>query len=234
MAANWGALTEHLTRGEDRVTLSWDELDRIVGGMPESSIRHTAWWSGNRPQTRAWKAAGYRVAVREPGVRVAFEKESAQPQLSEARPGTDATAADGIGEVGNRTVDLVLVSCVKEKGAVPAFARDLYVSTLFRTMRAYAESAECPWFILSAEHGLVTPEEWLAPYDRYLKETPGDYRRAWGEWVAARLERSQAPSRTRSSRSMRALLMSTHLLEPLQRRGARVDLPLTGLRPVSD
>ena len=73
-------------------------------------------------------------------------------------------------------VHIVLVACVKSKGTRPAAAKDLYISALFRKERAYAERAGVPWFILSAEHGLVAPDEWLAPYERYLADTTGCYR----------------------------------------------------------
>jgi hypothetical protein len=38
-------------------------------------------------------------------------------------------------------------------------------------------------------HGSVpTPSEWLAPYERYLPDTPASYRSAWAAWVVARLD----------------------------------------------
>ncbi len=80
------------------------------------------------------------------------------------------------------------MACAKSKLSRPAAAKDLYSSARFRKARAYAERSGAPWFILSAEHGLVAPDEWLAPYERYLPDTPREYRRAWGEWVVVRLE----------------------------------------------
>lgn len=47
-------------------------------------------------------------------------------------------------------------------------AKDLYTSPLFKAQRAYVDRLRRPWFILSAEHGLVAPDEWLSPYERYL------------------------------------------------------------------
>lgn len=86
--------------------------------------------------------------------------------------------------------DVVLVGCVKSKRQSGALARDLYTSDYFLKMRAYAEATGAPWFILSAEHGLVDPGEWLEPYERYLPDTSREYRRAWGQKVAAQLERA--------------------------------------------
>ncbi|RZL82965.1 MAG: hypothetical protein EOP32_09370 [Rhodococcus sp. (in: high G+C Gram-positive bacteria)] len=89
--------------------------------------------------------------------------------------------------------DLLLVTCVKKKLAVPAAAKDLYISSLFKKQRTYAEGRGIPWFILSAEHGLVAPDNWLAPYERYLPDTPPTYRAAWGAWAVERLDLLAGP-----------------------------------------
>jgi hypothetical protein len=104
--------------------------------------------------------------------------------------------------------DIILVTCVKSKVTRPALAKDLYTSPLFKKQRAYAERAGVPWFILSAEHALVKPDEWLAPYERFLADTTPSYRSAWGAWVAARLELLAGPLQTRSSRSTQAQRIS--------------------------
>jgi hypothetical protein len=126
-------------------------------------------------------------------------------------------------------VHIVLVACVKSKGTRPAAAKDLYISALFRKERAYAEHAGVPWFILSAEHGLVAPDEWLAPYERYLADTTASYRSAWGGWVAARLDLLAGPL---SEKVVEIHAGSTYLdaIRPhLERLGARVVDPLHGL-----
>jgi hypothetical protein len=126
-------------------------------------------------------------------------------------------------------VHIVLVTCVKSKGTRPAAAKDLYTSALFRKERAYAERAGVPWFILSAEHGLVAPDEWLAPYERYLADTSASYRSAWGAWAAARLDLLAGPL---GDKVVEIHAGSTYLdaLRPhLERLGARVADPLHGL-----
>lgn len=97
-----------------------------------------------------------------------------------------------------RPANVVLVGCVKTKVGHGAPAKDLYVSDYFAKMRAYAEASGLPWFILSAEHGLVSPDEWLEPYERYLpgnrvttdergeRRWPANWRSPWAH--------SQAPS----------------------------------------
>jgi hypothetical protein len=94
----------------------------------------------------------------------------------------------GLSEPASITRDVLLVTCVKTKQQYPCAAEDLYISALFKKQRSYAEKCNVPWFILSAEHGLVAPDEWLAPYERYLPDTPATYRNAWAAWVVARLE----------------------------------------------
>lgn len=64
--------------------------------------------------------------------------------------------------------DVFLVSCVAEKRPAPSVARDLYRSPWFLKARGLAEREGAAWFILSAEHGLVEPDDVVAPYDRTL------------------------------------------------------------------
>ncbi|MGD8202440.1 DUF6000 family protein [Ornithinimicrobium sp. W1679] len=89
--------------------------------------------------------------------------------------------------------DVVLIGCVKSKQASGALAKDLYTSNYFAKMRAYAESTGKPWYILSAEHGLVAPDDWLEPYDCYLAKTGPAYQQDWGRKVARQLEEALGP-----------------------------------------
>ena len=63
------------------------------------------------------------------------------------------------------SVDAVLLGCVSQKQATPMAAKDLYRSELFRRRRLWAEASGKPWWIVSAEYGLVDPDEVIAPYD---------------------------------------------------------------------
>lgn len=79
--------------------------------------------------------------------------------------------------------DFVLVGCVKRKLAVPALARDIYASPLWRFRREYAEQCAVPWFILSAKHGLLDPDTYIEPYDLALADLPSAERRDWSHRV---------------------------------------------------
>jgi hypothetical protein len=83
---------------------------------------------------------------------------------------------------------VILVGCVKLKLERPAPAKDLYRSTLWQRRRRYAEASGCPWLILSAKHGLIDPEQRIAPYDLALGQLSAPQRLAWGERVARQLE----------------------------------------------
>jgi hypothetical protein len=86
-------------------------------------------------------------------------------------------------------LDVGLVACSRRKADRPVPARELYVSPLFRAARAYAERRYGPerWFILSARHGLVHPDQVLAPYDLRLRQLTAAEREAWGYRVAVEL-----------------------------------------------
>ena len=86
-------------------------------------------------------------------------------------------------------VRIGLVGCVKGKGPLPAPAADLYVSPLFGGRRRFVEQSCDRWFILSALHGLLDPDEVVAPYDRSLVEAAVGERRVWSERVLAMIDR---------------------------------------------
>lgn len=195
--AQWTLLREFLKGVGPSVQLSWSELDKIVGGLPPSAERHRAWWSGDRPHVRAWRSAGFTIGDLVMGHGVTFVRtDAAHKDHDNARVHDRSGTRQPAPEVASGDAlwaDIVLVTCVKTKLGVPAAAKDLYISALFKRERAYAERQGVPWFILSAEHGLVAPDEWLAPYERYLPDTSATYRAAWGNWVAARLELVAGP-----------------------------------------
>lgn len=75
----------------------------------------------------------------------------------------------------------------QDQGHEPARAKDLYRSSLWFKRRAFAECSGLPWVILSAEHGVLDPNEIVAPHDRYLRAQPAHYRAAWGQQVVTQL-----------------------------------------------
>ncbi len=169
--------------------------------------------------SRRWLTRlGFPVGSTEPDV---------SPSASVARPPSKFDAVVAAADLQAR--DVVLVGCVKSKRQSGALARDLYTSDYFLKMRAYAEATGAPWFILSAEHGLVDPEDWLEPYERYLPDTSREYRRAWSQKVAAQLEQAMG--------SLPGLVIDVHagatyvesLAGALREHGAEIVDQLQGL-----
>ena len=87
-----------------------------------------------------------------------------------------------------------LVGCVKDKAATARPARDLYLSSLFRGRRRYVEHSCDEWWILSALHGLVDPDEMLEPYDVALKDASRSAKREWSVAVLRAIDQRIHPS----------------------------------------
>jgi len=73
---------------------------------------------------------------------------------------------------------IVLVSCVAKKRPGRHQAKDLYDSPWFCKARAYAEQEGDAWYILSAKHGLLSPQKMIKKYD----ETLSKYKKKRAEW----------------------------------------------------
>ena len=76
-----------------------------------------------------------------------------------------------------------LVGCWQLKLDVPAKARDLYRSSLFKSTLRYAESTSERTFIISAKYGLLELEQVIAPYEMRVADLPKLQRFLWAERV---------------------------------------------------
>lgn len=123
------------------------------------------------------------------------------------------------------TPRLHLVSCVKSKLHHAAPARDLYVSTWFRLARAYVEAHGGWWLILSAEHGLLHPDDVVAPYQRTLLRMSVGERRGWADRVISEMRRI-LPSRLRTVVVLAGARYREFLMDELQLRSQQVLVPL--------
>ena len=89
---------------------------------------------------------------------------------------------------------ILLVACGKEKmspgRAWPA--RDLYIGSGYTdasryALRELAEERADHWMILSGLHGLVSPDQEIERYERYLPGLPVGERRSWRALVLRQL-----------------------------------------------
>ena len=81
----------------------------------------------------------------------------------------------------------ILIGCGKAKRSEACEAQDLYVGSLFRARRAYAEASGHLWMILSAEHDVMWPSHFIEPYNRTMKDLTPGLRIEWGKEVAWQL-----------------------------------------------
>ena len=122
---------------------------------------------------------------------------------------------------------LYLVSCVKIKLSEPAAAKDLYVSDWFRKARTCVERKGGAWRILSAQYGLVHPDDVIRPYEKTLKTMRVADRRTWARDVLKALEPSLVEA---SIVVFFAGERYREFLEPsLRNRGIEVEVPMRGL-----
>lgn len=124
-------------------------------------------------------------------------------------------------------IRVALVSCVKQKRGTAAPARDLYVSQLFRGLRRYAETHADSWYILSAEHGVLRPEQVIEPYERTLNKMRKRDRIAWAERVQQQL--AELLPAEASVILLAGLRYREEIVPFLLKRGVPVSVPLEGL-----
>lgn len=237
------------------VSMSFREIERIMGApLPESATTHRAWWENQkdfkvRPQAHAWLSAGFLVdavsqdrtngsvrfkryvACRDavplgaPKSASAGQSSITKPSLTGDRTGTEAETS---GYQVEAVSTVYLVSCVSSKRTSPVPAKDLYISDWFQKARAYVESSGMPWFILSAQHGLLAPNERTVPYEKTLNTMSAREREGWADMVIDQM-RAHLPDAERVV-VLAGERYRQHLLGYLGERFSTVETPLRGLR----
>lgn len=159
---------------------------------------------------------------REGLVRARIESES----LVRSVPAAPAPRHEARGRASDGA-SVFLVACASMKRPVPTAARDLYVSPWFEKARRYVDAHASPWFILSAKHGLVDPDQRIAPYEETLNQKTAAERRAWAAQVLSSL-------RPRLVGFNRVVLLAgrayrEHLVHEIAAAGLAVEIPLDGL-----
>ena len=165
--ADWVRLTEWLAeRTEPVVVIGWSELDAIVGGLPESATKHyPQWWHGDRPNTRAWRRAGYEFVQVDVGRTVTLRKSTAaetrETDPTATRPSVPQPVDNGLHEDSDsellQTIDprsaLILLPCSGDKalGGIHRAAAPFPSSA-----RRLAASASAACFFFSFAHILPT------------------------------------------------------------------------------
>lgn len=123
---------------------------------------------------------------------------------------------------------IALIACVKSKRSVASRAGDLYTSPLFRMSRGYVERHADRWFILSAKHGLLSPDVVIEPYEQTLVSARVTTRRQWAAMVAEQMRQAGLLGEGRRflwltsaayQRELRAMLPGHAHVDPLKGLG---------------
>jgi len=122
---------------------------------------------------------------------------------------------------------IFLVACVKTKQPRPMAASGLYTSEWFRRARTFVETTGCPWYILSAEYGLLYPDDVVAPYERTLKQMSAPERRSWGDRVQRQLD--VLPLKKKTVVLLAGRAYREPVMNYLQARAAAVKVPMEKL-----
>jgi len=120
-----------------------------------------------------------------------------------------------------------LVSCVAGKRSEPTPAAELYTSAWFIKARELVEASGEPWFILSAEHGLLAPDQVIAPYERTLNTISASERRDWGQRVQQQIE--ARPINADEVVVLAGNRYRANLMPYLRKRFSKVTVPMEGL-----
>ena len=206
----------------------WQLIDDASRALPEPFTRAAliSWVSARRPDVgvasiakdiqAATDNAGHRPSGRAP-----LLHRVERGRYRRHRPGVE----DGppAGETGR----VVLVGSSGEVAGTARPARELFASTGFARAREHAVRSGHPWFVLSARHGLLDPDDVVGPFAVLIGDQPAGYRSAWAEWVVVSLaDRVRLPGMTVEVHG--GVDFAQALKGPLERRGARVEIPLPG------
>ena len=124
---------------------------------------------------------------------------------------------------------IILISCTNKKLEEIAPAKEMYTpSPFFRKMRAYAERFGDKWFILSAKHHLLSPEEVIEPYNVFLGDFSKNERKDWAMEVLSELKNEVY--RDDEIVLIAGRKYTEFLIKPLQSGGYKVSWPVEGMR----
>nr|WP_198585955.1 DUF6884 domain-containing protein [Pararhizobium haloflavum] len=93
--------------------------------------------------------------------------------------------------------------------------------------RVLVEASGDPWFILSAEHGLLAPDRVIEPYERTLNTMSVADRRAWAQQVQEQME--ETIPEVGEVVVMAGNRYRENLMPYLRERFTKVTVPMDGL-----
>jgi hypothetical protein len=141
-----------------------------------------------------------------------------------------AAGAEGKGEMKGKMKSVALVSCVSQKLDKAAPAAELYTSDWFRKAVAWIKAATFDqWYILSAKHGLVAPDQRIRPYDETLARMKKDDRRKWAKRVTSQVVETVGIHPPAAITILAGDKYREFLVPELRSWDYRIELPLKGM-----
>ena len=227
--------------GPARRTMETELTEVMAAGLAPSGFVVTMFNLGDLDLGRAGDAIQATVRAR-----LELQREEAEAAMRMARARIDAELAPYIDPATSaaalryREVDdtepeaavvrsgrVVLVGSSGATGEESDAAGRLFRSDGFARAREHAVHSRLPWFVLSAKHGLLDPDDVISPFEVQIDDQSAAYRTAWGEWVVAQLaDRVQLDGVTVEVHG--GVDFAQPLRQPLTRRGAVLDIPLPG------
>jgi Family of unknown function (DUF6884) len=129
---------------------------------------------------------------------------------------------------------MILLGGVRPQRKRATYAANLYNSPLWKRRHAYADRSGSPMYILSAEHGLLMPGDWIKPYDVRFTQLPLREQHQWGQRVVADIVSKAGGDVDGWTIELHAEPSFVDLIrDPLEAQGATVLVPLAGLSAVA-
>ncbi len=126
---------------------------------------------------------------------------------------------------------ICLVSGSKSQLKTRALAGRLYTSTLFQRASRYAMQKCDRWFVLSARHGLVAPDEVLDPYKITFNDLSDQERFEWAQNVMKFLLRERITAHD-TVIILASAVVREYLVPVLKGRRFHVEIPIQGMNAV--
>lgn len=126
---------------------------------------------------------------------------------------------------GSEPARYALVGCGSDKQDDPATARDLYTSPYFAKKRRFAEELCGDWWIVSAKHGLLDPNDHVEPYERSIDDVDVA---AWLDDVEEQIAADVEPDVSEGATEV-WMLVGRRYLDAADRRGRTLRHVLNGL-----
>jgi hypothetical protein len=233
--SKYDRLTQYLSRKahekHSSLRMSFAEVGALIpGGLPASALKYTAWWNSNgHSHAQSWERSGFKASPDLADKTVLWTKLGSPSPVSRSKS-TNETFIQSVNQdwTGpDHQSSIYLVACVKGKLDGTHRAKDIYDSDLFRKMRAFVESRESPWLILSAKYGLVPPEQQISTYDETLKFMSAAENRFWARKVLSKASRVLPDAR-------RIVFLAgndyrKNLIQGMSELGYSIEVPMEGL-----